>query len=324
MPLRPRLPRPLRPSPPIPFRPRPFQTSHAPHPPPRWLPQQRQHQHPPRPPRPRTFHTTTPCLADSTAHAPTHYETLGLAPTATPTDIKRQFFALSKQHHPDKNPADPTASTRFVQISEAYHVLSVPAKRSQYDAQLQQTQASSRWGPGPGGGSYSSASYAGSRPATGLNKKRGTFRGPPPSFYKAGGYGQHGAKRAEYAHHHPHHAPHHRHPHHHHHGHTGAEGAEAAGSHGEEGGFGSGHASAGRTVPHFNDQAHKQTHDQLNATIARRKTSHQQMMAEIDRGGTLINFIVVSGIIVAIGINIHWMRDWKEKGDSKKWKEEQR
>lgn len=47
-------------------------------------------------------------------------------------------------------------------------------------------------------GSYSShnanvhskgASYAGSRPASGLSKRRGVFKGPPPSFYAHGGYG---------------------------------------------------------------------------------------------------------------------------------------
>lgn len=32
-------------------------------------------------------------------------------------------------------------------------------------------------------------SYAGSRPASGLSKRRGAFRGPPPSFYAHGGYG---------------------------------------------------------------------------------------------------------------------------------------
>lgn len=32
-------------------------------------------------------------------------------------------------------------------------------------------------------------SYAGSRPPSGLSKRRGPFRGPPPSFYAQGGYG---------------------------------------------------------------------------------------------------------------------------------------
>ena len=39
-------------------------------------------------------------------------------------------------------------------------------------------------------------SYAGSRPASGLSKRRGPFRGPPPSFYKHGGYGRTGRTSA--------------------------------------------------------------------------------------------------------------------------------
>src|ERR1051325_1551533 len=62
------------------------------------------------------FHTTTPRRSDS---LPNHYEILQLSPTASSAEIKRQFYTLSKKHHPDRNPDDPTASTRFVAISEA-------------------------------------------------------------------------------------------------------------------------------------------------------------------------------------------------------------
>jgi len=119
-----------------------------------------------------SFHSTVPRFSDSTTD---HYETLQLTSNASPADVKRQFYNLSKKHHPDRNPDDPTASTRFVAISEAYHVLSVPEKRTQYDAQLQSAQPRSpRWAREAGNypqGSYSSASF-GSRPASGLNKKK--------------------------------------------------------------------------------------------------------------------------------------------------------
>ena len=36
---------------------------------------------------------------------------------------------------------------------------------------------------------HNKGSYVGSRPASGLSKRRGVFRGPPPSFYAHGGYG---------------------------------------------------------------------------------------------------------------------------------------
>ncbi|KAF2801179.1 DnaJ-domain-containing protein [Melanomma pulvis-pyrius CBS 109.77] len=265
------------------------------------------------------FHTT-PRTLTSTPSAPTHYETLSLPATATPSDIKRQFFTLSKRHHPDKNPSDPTASTRFVQISEAYHVLSVPEKRAQYDEQLHSASRRSRWGAGGGGegggssrhpqGSYSSASYAGSRPATGLNKKRSTFQGPPPSFYNSGGYGRHGAKRGEYAHHH-------------HHPHANADPAAAETEHGQESGafdgFGPGQTSQGSEVPHFDGHRHKQTHDHVNEHIYARRRSRRRndIPEDIDRGGTLINFLLVSGAVGMIGLSAKLMGD-KSEGTVKK------
>lgn len=245
----------------------------------------------PRRTRVSQFHSTTPRPADS---VPNHYETLHLTSTASAAEIKRQFYTLSKQHHPDRNPNDPEASTRFVAVSDAYHVLSVPEKRAQYDAQLQSTQDRG-WGRGGGSdypqGSYSSAAF-GSRPASGLNKKRSTFRGPPPSFYKSGGYGQHGAKRAEYAHHNPH----------------AGEGKEAGPeSYGEYGGFGPGQQKQGSEVPHFDDRRHKETHDSINEHIwARRRMAQQRARVEEDyaRENFLLNFVIVSGIIAMIGVTV--------------------
>ncbi|KAF2710630.1 DnaJ-domain-containing protein, partial [Pleomassaria siparia CBS 279.74] len=248
---------------------------------------------------------------------PNHYETLSLEPTATPSDIKRQFFTLSKRHHPDKNPDDPTASTRFVQISEAYHVLSIPEKRAQYDRQIQQSSGASRWG-GDGGigkypqGSYSSASYAGSRPATGLNKKRSTFRGPPPSFYNSGGYGQHSAKRGEYAHH--------QHPHTNTKSHPGTAEGETRPESESYGGFGPGQTDQGSEVPHFDDRRHRLTHDHVNEHIhaRRRNRRRDEIPDDIDRGGTLINFLLVSGAVGMIGLSAKLMSDKNERNPKKR------
>lgn len=260
-------------------------------------------------PRPRAslFHSTAPRLSHS---APTHYETLQVAPTADVKEIKRQFYALSKKNHPDHNKDDPTASTRFVAISEAYHTLSVPEKRAQYDAHLHQSERRSGWGRGGGHaapqGSYSSASYAGSRPATGLNKKRGTFRGPPPSFYNSGGYGRHGAKRAEYAHHNP-----------------NAEGQEAdPASYGEQGGYGPGQQRQGQQVPHFDDLRHRETHEHVHEHIQSRRRRSRLYRAgeeeEYARGDMVTNFLIVSGIVVVIGASI---KIFEDKDDRRKRKE---
>ena len=250
---------------------------------------------------PRFFHATAFRLSDRVLN---HYETLQVAPTADAKEIKKQFYALSKKNHPDHNKDDPAASTRFVAISEAYHTLSVPEKRAQYDAHLHQAERRSGWGRGGVGahprGSHSSASYAGSKPATGLNKKRGTFRGPPPSFYNSGGYGSHGAKRAEYAHHDP-----------------NPSGDEAGpDSYGEQGGYGPGQQRQGRGVPHFDNTRHQQRHEQVQEHIlkGRRRSTLHRRGEEYARGGShLTRFLIVSGIIGSIGAFVKVFEDGEDK-----------
>jgi len=80
-----------------------------------------------------------------------------------------------------------------MRISEAYSTLSIPAKRAAYDRDTMNIGKSSMGRSG----SYSSTGPAGGRPASGLSKRRGTFRGPPPSFYRSGGWGGHSDKRKE-------------------------------------------------------------------------------------------------------------------------------
>ncbi len=62
-----------------------------------------------------------------------HYAVLGVARTSTPEEIKAAFRKLAQQHHPDKNPDDPTAGTRFKEINAAYQVLSDAQRRGMYD-----------------------------------------------------------------------------------------------------------------------------------------------------------------------------------------------
>ncbi|KAH7389592.1 hypothetical protein DE146DRAFT_170874 [Phaeosphaeria sp. MPI-PUGE-AT-0046c] len=254
------------------------------------------------------FHSTPSRRADG---LPNHYETLELPPTATAAEIKRQFYALSKKNHPDHNRDDPSASTRFVAISEAYHTLAVPERRAQYDAQFQQSERrSAGWGRGNAypQGSYSSAAF-GSRPASGLNKKRSTFRGPPPSFYRSGGYGNQGAKRAEYAHHNP-----------------NAEGQNPQDAPDESygdigGGFGPGQQKQGNQVPHFDDRRHKETHDSVNEHIrARRRRAQRSAETEEDyeKGNMLLNFVMVSGVIGIIGLSAKFFSDRNEARESRR------
>ncbi|KAL9001191.1 MAG: hypothetical protein Q9169_000375 [Polycauliona sp. 2 TL-2023] len=122
-----------------------------------------------------------------------HYETLKLGRGAPAAEVKQQFYALSKHHHPDRNPNDPHAAERFVEISEAYAVLGNPSKRAKYDQDIGRSSPSHSHGAHRG--SHSSSAPYGARPASGLSRRRTQFRGPPPSFYRSGGWGSHGAKR---------------------------------------------------------------------------------------------------------------------------------
>jgi molecular chaperone DnaJ len=62
-----------------------------------------------------------------------YYKVLGVSKTAQPDEIKKAYRKLARTHHPDKNASDKASEEKFKQISEAYDVLSDPAKRKDYD-----------------------------------------------------------------------------------------------------------------------------------------------------------------------------------------------
>jgi hypothetical protein len=66
----------------------------------------------------------------------THYETLGVEPSAPAEDIKRAYRALVKRWHPDKNPGDPQAEAKIRDINAAWDELSTPERRASYDLSL--------------------------------------------------------------------------------------------------------------------------------------------------------------------------------------------
>ncbi|KAH8699798.1 hypothetical protein BGZ61DRAFT_477764 [Ilyonectria robusta] len=127
-----------------------------------------------------------------------HYDRLNVRLDATPAEIKKSFYSLSKSHHPDANPSDPNASHTFSLISESYSVLSDTSRRAAYDRDVLRLQhhAPGHAHPGNPRASYHSTNNpAGGRSPSGLSRRRGTFRGPPPSFYRSGGWGGQTEKR---------------------------------------------------------------------------------------------------------------------------------
>lgn len=231
------------------------------------------------------FHTTSAWSSESESY----YKTLGVDLSASAGDIKkcattclalcqlltlhRQFYSLSKTHHPDHNPNDPQASERFVKISEAYAILGSPQKRERYDRDIQGAQDASR-SNAPRGSHSSSSTPFGSRPASGLSRRRTHFKGPPPSFYRSGGWGTQGSKRQAQA--------------------------EASGSAGNgqprAGGFGPGQGQAGfNDVPHFDQEGHHRTQEQQDQ---RRRRRMEEESAGIAQGGSvLFQFFLITAVV---------------------------
>jgi curved DNA-binding protein len=62
-----------------------------------------------------------------------YYKILGIEKSATESDIKKAYRKMARKYHPDLNPNDKEAETKFKQINEANEVLSHPENRKKYD-----------------------------------------------------------------------------------------------------------------------------------------------------------------------------------------------
>ena len=99
------------------------------------------------------------------------YAVLGVSPTATSDEIKKQYRKLAKKYHPDTNASDTKAADRFKEISEAYQVLGDDEKRKQYD-QMRQLGAF-----GGFGGAGARAGRSGGTPGARGGAQQGGFAG---------------------------------------------------------------------------------------------------------------------------------------------------
>ncbi|KAF5026194.1 hypothetical protein F66182_1758 [Fusarium sp. NRRL 66182] len=272
-----------------------------------------------------------------------HYERLNLRHDATPAEIKkypscptrevnrvnlslRSFYSLSKTHHPDANRSDPNASSTFSLISESYTVLSDKTRRAAYDRDVlrlhhhpPQTHAHR--------GSYHSHQPGGRAPS-GLSRRRGTFRGPPPSFYRSGGWGDQADKRRR-AHEestggggassHQHSAPHHQHQHQ-----QSPWGDPFSHESSAHGGMGPGDDPFGHQndVPHFDRAGHTRTHrrEDQRRKDRRYKRAVGDDDIEFEAQTTITgHFFIISGILIATImaplVYIQLMRFGRQKKD---------
>lgn len=135
-------------------------------------------------------------------------------------------------------------------------------------------------------GSHSSSAPYGARPASGLSRRRTQFRGPPPSFYRSGGWGSHGAKRQRQA---DSTAS----------AHASAASASSSSGTFDRGGFGPAGSPDGLDydVPHFDRGIHIRTQEQQDQ---RRQQRAGGTAADYSGGENMLwKFVFVSGILVA-------------------------
>lgn len=92
-----------------------------------------------------------------------YYVSLGVSPDADDKTIKKAYQKLAKKYHPDVNPGDKVAESKFKDAMEAYQAISDPEKRRKYDELRQDYQQWKtrggrgeynwdRWQSNPGGG----------------------------------------------------------------------------------------------------------------------------------------------------------------------------
>ena len=129
-----------------------------------------------------------------------YYKTLGVTKSASAKEIKQAFRKLARKHHPDVNPGDKAAESRFKEVNEANEVLGDPDKRKKYDElganwrMYEQAQRSGQAGPqggpfgaGAAGGGWTVDFGAGQGTRMSAEEMRDLFGDDDPfsDFFKA-------------------------------------------------------------------------------------------------------------------------------------------
>ena len=87
-------------------------------------------------------------------------QVLGVKKDATAAAVKSAFRRLAKKYHPDVNPGNKSAETKFKEINEAYDVLKDGDKRAAYDRFGHAAFEQGGMGGGPGFGAGFASSFS--------------------------------------------------------------------------------------------------------------------------------------------------------------------
>ena len=115
------------------------------------------------------------------------YKILGTARDADEAQIKAAYRKLAKKYHPDAHPGDKECEARFREITEAYTILSDPAKRKKYDEEFS-SQAGQQKNSGSKGGGMGRETRQGTKASSGNDGAKVDFENISRNFEQFFGF----------------------------------------------------------------------------------------------------------------------------------------
>ena len=117
------------------------------------------------------------------------YAVLGVEKDVSDVELKKTYRKLAREFHPDSNPGDVAAESRFKEISEAYSVLSDPESRAEYD-QMRAMGSGARFTAGGSGAGFEDV-FGGMFGSGGRTRTApGGFEDIFGGMFGSGGFGQ--------------------------------------------------------------------------------------------------------------------------------------